>query len=126
MNPGKLTDTIRQIALAEESPPALVCDTPSHDHGWVYLAVSHDTPGEWAWLLTMGYPFSTNPSSALKDLSPLSDEITVVEWEAGIHARLSIPRSASYAEVAQLLSSIMTVIQNIGTDQTIEVALEYT
>jgi hypothetical protein len=126
LNPGKLTDTIRQIALAEESPPALICDTPDRDHGWVYLAVSRDTPGEWVWLLTMGYPSIIDPSFALKDLSPLSDEITVIEWEAGIHARLSIPSSASYAEVAQLLTNIMTVIQNIRTDQTIEVALEYT
>lgn len=126
MNPGKLTDTIRQIALAEETPPALVCDTPNHDHGWVYLSVSQETPGEWEWLLTIGYPSGVDPSSALKDLSPLSDEITVVEWEAGIHARLSIPNSASYAEVAQLLNRIMIDIQNIGATQTIEVALEYT
>ena len=90
------------------------------------MAVSHDTPDEWVWLLTMGYPSKIDPTFVLKDLSPLSDEITVIEWEAGIHASLNIPNSASYAEVAKLLSSIMTALQNVGTDQIIEVALEYT
>lgn len=132
LDPHKLAGTIRQIAVADHPLPALVCHLPEHEDSWLHLTavagpVVVDAPPMLSgWKLVLGYPTREQPGDLLKRLSiTLPAGAGIGQWEAGIYAGIHLPADTPPEAIAALMVSIAQCLQNVGSGQSIETALEY-
>jgi len=132
LDPHKLAGTIRQVALADPPPPALVCHLAGEADSWIHLTAIADPPEAdeplilTGWKLMLGYPTQEPPADLLSRLSiALPAGARVDKWEAGIYASIHLPPDAPPETIAMLITNIAYRVQNVDTTQSIETALEY-
>jgi hypothetical protein len=72
----------------------------------------------------MGYPVASEPHTELTAVA-LPEGAKVVDWAAGVYARLNLPAQASPSQIAQAIIGVMKQIQHITADEEVEITLEY-
>lgn len=130
LDPGKLADTIRQIATSDPPLPVMICQADDNPDAWVHLTltlnVHQDPPTPAAWVLMFGFPVRGDAKAALTVsgvLLPSGSEITSVQ--PGVHATLNIPFTTSLDEIAETIQQIMVRLQRVRAAAAVELALEY-
>lgn len=74
----------------------------------------------------MGYPLSSEPLTEFRRAAiTLPEEAQVLDWAAGVYARLNLPGQTSPPQIAQVIIALMTQIQRVTADEEAEITLEY-
>lgn len=74
----------------------------------------------------MGYPLSSEPLTEFRRTTVILPEGTqVLDWMAGVYARLHLPTRTGPTQIAQVIIALMTQIQHVTAGEEVEITLEY-